>query len=90
MSAIEASKAAAGLAVAIVGVPSVNAAIGFDPEARARRSLIRLRNLTVPRAVVRRDEQTISPPRRCGRESLGMAPAASDRYVDPLDVADEL
>ena len=62
MSAIEASKAAAGLAAAIVGVPSVNAAIGFDPEARARRSLIRLRNLTVPRAVVRRDGQTIDIP----------------------------
>ena len=49
-------------AAAILAALVVNAVIGFAAEARARRSLARLRSLTVPRAVVRRDGRTADIP----------------------------
>ena len=45
-------------ALAILGALIVNAVIGFAAEARARRSIARLRSLAVPRAIVRRDGQS--------------------------------
>ena len=47
-------------AAAILGALLLNAGIGFGTEWRARISLARLRELTVPRATVRRDGHTVS------------------------------